>query len=95
MGRPLLRVLLGEAMQLDEAGWRNVSLLQSSADTAELPGPFAAFLELTYTPGGLAGDYDKSGVLDEPDLNLQAQQMARRWPQYSQHMDTAVDTCST
>ena len=37
--------MLGLARRrVDEAGWRNVSLLQSSADTAELPGPFDALL---------------------------------------------------
>jgi hypothetical protein len=43
-----------------------------------LPGPLASFLELTYTPGGggLTGDFDKSGVLDAPDINDLTQKVA-------------------
>ena len=37
----------------------------------EFPGPYASFLEITYTPGGggLQGDFDKSGSLDAADLD--------------------------
>ena len=43
----------------------------------QLPGPAAAFLELSYTPGGggVPGDHNSNGSLDAGDLDLQAAQM--------------------
>ena len=61
----------------------------------QLPGPVAAFLELSYTPGGggLPGDYNSNGSLDAADLNLQATAMVAGGPlnPYDLNKDGKVD----
>ena len=62
----------------------------------QLPGPLAAFLELTFTPGagGVTGDFDSSGVLDLPDIDALTQQSAsgNNVAEYDLTGDALVDT---